>query len=170
MMYLPSSLTIRYAIMAVRGTIVISVIRNSCAWQKNVGPAGPFNPTAWNESCVNVCVKTKRDCREFNVCICNSVFTYLAVMCIFVSYKCFSWDSNQQWDLGRPSQEKISKPSYWWEAHYKKAIDGKLLSILSHVVSEKNQSALRREQRWIHSLRCCQCQATQVCIKQSVIW
>ncbi len=28
------------------------------------------------------------------------------VMCIFVIYKCLSWDSNQQQDLGKPSQKK----------------------------------------------------------------
>ncbi len=75
------------------------------------------------------------------------------VMCIFVIYKCLSWHSNQQQDLGKPRQ----------------ATDGKLLSILSHVVSEKTQSAFRREQRWPHSLRCCQGLATQDRIKQSVI-
>jgi hypothetical protein len=35
-------------------------------------------------------------------------------------------------------------------------------------VSEKTQSALRREQGWTHSLRCCQHLATHVCIEQSV--
>jgi hypothetical protein len=89
---------------------------------------------------------------------CNSVLMYMAVMCIFVIYKCLSSDSNQRQDLGKPSQKK--KPS--------QAIDGKLLSILSHVVSEKTQSALRREHRWTHSLWYCQCLATQECVKQSV--
>ncbi len=35
-------------------------------------------------------------------------------MCIFMIYKC--WDGNQQEDLGKPSQEKIAKPNYQWEA------------------------------------------------------
>ncbi len=65
----------------------------------------------------------------------NSVLTYLAVMCIFVIYKCLIWHSNLQQDLGKPSQKKY--PS--------QAINGKPLSVLSHVVSEKTQSALRRE-------------------------
>jgi hypothetical protein len=30
----------------------------------------------------------------------NSVLTYLAMMCIFVIYKCLSWVGNQQQDLG----------------------------------------------------------------------
>jgi hypothetical protein len=40
------------------------------------------------------------------VLFCNSVLTYLAVMLIFVIYQCLSWDSNQQRDLGKPSQKK----------------------------------------------------------------
>jgi hypothetical protein len=32
------------------------------------------------------------------------------------------------------------------------AIDVKLLNVLSHIVSEKTQSALRREYGWAHSL------------------
>ncbi len=51
---------------------------------------------------------------------CNTMLTFLAVMCIFVIYKCLSWGSDQQQDLGKPSQ----------------AIDGKLISLLSHVVGE----------------------------------
>jgi hypothetical protein len=43
---------------------------------------------------------------------CKSVLTYLALMFIFVIYKCFSWDSNWQQDLGKPSQKKIAKPSH----------------------------------------------------------
>jgi hypothetical protein len=80
------------------------------------------------------------------VCVpsCNSVLTYLAVMCIFGIYKCLSWDSSRQQDLGKTSQ----------------AINEKLLSILSHAVSEKTQSALRKEHGWTYSLRCCQCLAT----------
>ncbi len=78
-----------------------------CARQENAGPAGPFNPAPWNDNFVNVCVKkTKHDRNEFMcmyVLFCNSVLTYLAVMCIFVIYKCLSWDSNQQRDLGKPS-------------------------------------------------------------------
>jgi hypothetical protein len=35
-------------------------------------------------------------------------------------------------------------------------------------VSEKTQSALRREQGWTHSLWGCQSKATQVFMKQSV--
>jgi hypothetical protein len=35
---------------------------------------------------------------------CDSVLTYLVVMCIYVTYKCLSWDSNQQRDLGKPSR------------------------------------------------------------------
>jgi hypothetical protein len=40
------------------------------------------------------------------VLFCNSVLTDLAVMCIFVIYKCLSWDSNHQRDLGKPNQKK----------------------------------------------------------------
>jgi hypothetical protein len=75
---------------------------------------------------------------------------YLAVMYIYVIDKCLSWGSNQQQDLGKPSH----------------AINGKLLSILSHLMGEKIQSAVRREQGWTHSLRCCQCMATQVRMRQ----
>jgi hypothetical protein len=50
------------------------------------------------------------------VLFCDSVLTYLAVMSIFVIYKCLSWGSNQQQDLGKPSWEKIVKPSHRWEA------------------------------------------------------
>jgi hypothetical protein len=45
---------------------------------------------------------------------------------------------------------------------------GKLLIVLSHVVSEKTQSALRERQGWTHLLKCCQCLATQVCMKKYV--
>jgi hypothetical protein len=57
-------------------------------------------------------------------------------MCIFGIYKCLSWDSSRQQDLGKTSQ----------------AIDEKLLSVLSHAVSEKTQSALRKKHGW--TLRC----------------
>ncbi len=94
----------------------------------------------------------KLECQEcgkewLTVCLC-----ILTVMCIYVIYKCLSWDSDQQRDLGKPSQ----------------AISGKLLSVLSHVVSEKIQSALRREQGWTHLLRCYQCWASQLCIRPDV--
>jgi hypothetical protein len=49
------------------------------------------------------------------VLFCDSVLTYQAVMCIFVIFKCLSWGSNQRQNLGKPSQEKIAKPSYRWE-------------------------------------------------------
>ncbi len=38
---------------------------------------------------------------------CNSVLTYLGVMGTLI-YKCLSWDSNQQQELGKPSQKKIA--------------------------------------------------------------
>ncbi len=53
-------------------------------------------------------------------------YIVLAVMWIYVIYKCLSWDGDQQRDLGKPSQKQPSQ-----------AIDGKLLGVLSHVVSEK---------------------------------
>ncbi len=34
----------------------------------------------------------------------NSALMYLVVMCIFVICKYLSWDSNQQQDVGKPSQ------------------------------------------------------------------
>jgi hypothetical protein len=43
---------------------------------------------------------------ECMCCICGcSVVPYivLAVMCIYVIYKCLSWDGDQQQDLGKPS-------------------------------------------------------------------
>jgi hypothetical protein len=71
------------------------------------------------------------------VSFCNGVLTYYSCnVCIHVIYKCFSWGSNPQRDLGKPSQ----------------AINRKLLSVLSHVVSEEIQSALRTELGWI--IRC----------------
>jgi hypothetical protein len=56
-------------------------------------------------------------------------------MYIYVIYKCLSWGSNQQQDLGKPSQKQPSQ-----------GINEKLFSILSHVVGERTQSALRKEQ------------------------
>jgi hypothetical protein len=74
--------------------------------------------------------------RKRNVCVCICPVTvcshYLAVMCIYAIYKCLSWGSDQQEDLGKPSRKQQSQ-----------AINGKLLSVLSHVVSETTQSALR---------------------------
>ncbi len=64
-------------------------------------------------------MEAKHGCSEFiniYVSFCNSVLTYLAIMCIFVIYKCLSWGGNQQQDLSKPSQEKIAKPSFRWEA------------------------------------------------------
>jgi hypothetical protein len=82
----------------------------------------------------------------------------LAMMCISVIYKCLSWDGNQQRDLGKPS---------WKNSQAKlRHIVGKLLGILSNVVSERTRSALRREQAWNLLLRCFQHWVTQVCIKQ----
>jgi hypothetical protein len=72
-------------------------------------------------------------------------------------YKCLSWGGD--------------RPKIWASKARKQpsqAIDGELLSILSNIVSEKIQSVLRKEQGWIHSLRCCQRVATQVCMKQDV--
>ncbi len=87
-----------------------------CARQKNVGPAGPFNPAAWIDNFVNVCVKkTKHDRSEF-MCMymyasfCNCVLTYLAMMCIFVIYKCNKLGQQSTAGSGQ------AKPSYWWEA------------------------------------------------------
>jgi hypothetical protein len=54
-----------------------------------------------------MCIENLHDCREFMcmyVSFCNSVLTYLAVMCIYVIYKRLSWDSNKQRDLGKPSE------------------------------------------------------------------
>jgi hypothetical protein len=48
--------------------------------------------------------------------------------------KCLSWDSNQQQDLGKPSQKKIAMPNYLWKA-----------AKLYHMVGEKTQCAFRRE-------------------------
>jgi hypothetical protein len=72
-------------------------------------------------------------------------YTVLAMMRIYVICNCFSREVDQQQDLGKPSS-KIAKPS--------QAIGGKLLGVLSHVVSEKTLSALREEQGWTHSLQC----------------
>jgi hypothetical protein len=90
--------------------ILLHILKSNSARQKNVGPVGPFNPAAWNDNCVNVCVKkTKHDCSEF-MCMYElfyySVLTYLALMCIFVIYKCLSSNSNQQRDLGKPSYSR----------------------------------------------------------------
>jgi hypothetical protein len=54
------------------------------------------------------------------------------MMHIYVINKCLSWDSNQQRELGKPSYRQRSQ-----------AIDGKLLGVQSHVVSEKIQSVLK---------------------------
>jgi hypothetical protein len=63
---------------------------------------------------------------------------------------CLSWGGDQQQNLSKPSRKQPSQ-----------AIDGKLLGVLSHVVSEKTQSALRKEQGWINSPWCCQRLASQ---------
>ncbi len=92
--------------------------------------------------------------KQMYLCVppCNSMLTYLAVMCIFVIFKCLSWGTDQQQDLGKPSQ----------------AITGMLLNVLYDVIGEKTQSALRREQGLTHLLWCYQHLATQVSMKQSV--
>jgi hypothetical protein len=89
------------------------------------------------KECKEKCECTYRFCKH-----CAHII--LAVMCIYVIYKCLSWGGDRQQNLGKPNQ----------------AINGKLLSVLSHVVGEKTQSALRKEQGWAHSLWCCQCLAT----------
>jgi hypothetical protein len=83
------------------------------------------------------------ECKRLRVCFCLTVtlclpYIVLAVMCIYVICKIFSWDGDQQQDLDKPSQ----------------AFSGKLLGVLSHMVSEKTQSALRGKQGWTHSLQC----------------
>jgi hypothetical protein len=50
-----------------------------------------------------------------------------SVMSICMIYKCFIWDCNQQQDLTKTSQAQM-------------------LSVQSHMVSQKTQSALRKEQ------------------------
>ncbi len=112
--------------------------------------------------CVNVCVNVNCDCKELRECNskkmyvyvppCNSMLTCLAVMCIIVICKCLSQGSDQQQDLSKPSQ----------------AINGKLLNVLSDIIGEKTQSALRRKQGLTHLLWCYQHLATQVSMKQSV--
>jgi hypothetical protein len=63
----------------------------------------------------------------------NSMLTLFsrAVYLCDVIYKCLSWGSDQQQDLGKPSQ----------------AIDRKLLSVLSQTVGEKTQSAFEKGTR-----------------------
>ncbi len=64
------------------------------------------------------------------------------------------------WSAARSGQAKPKQPS--------QAAIGKLLSAQPHVMSEKAQSALRKEQGWTHWLRCFQRLATQVCMKKYV--
>jgi hypothetical protein len=66
-------------------------------------------------------------------------YTVLAMMRIYVIYKCLSWDGDQQQELGKPNKKQPGQ-----------AIDGKLLGIPSHVVREKIQCTLRKEQGWTH--------------------
>ncbi len=64
--------------------------------------------------CVNVCINVNYDFYEFKECKekekCMWMYRpvtvclhYLAVMCIYMIYKCLSWGSAQQQDLGKPS-------------------------------------------------------------------
>ncbi len=88
-----------------------------------------------------------------HVCIvCNNVLTYFNCDVYLCALEVF--------ELGQQSAAGSGQA--------KKAINGKLLSILSHVLSEKIQSALKREQGWTHLLRCCQCWAAQVCMRQNM--
>ncbi len=104
---------------------------------------------------VKILKRKKKHVYTYNpVTVCSHC---LAVMCIYVIYQCLSWG----WDQPKIRASKARKQPI-------QAIDGELLSILSHIVSEKIQSVLRKEQRWTHSLRCCQCLATQVCMKHYV--
>jgi hypothetical protein len=59
-----------------------------------------------------------------------TLFSWAVYLCDVI-YKCLSWGSNQQQDLGKPSQ----------------AIDRKLLSVLSRMVGEKTQSAFEKGAR-----------------------
>ncbi len=61
-----------------------------------------------------------------------------------------NWGAGRELKIGSSAgsvqaKPKIAKPSYW---------SGKLLGLLSRVVSEKMLSALREEQGWTHSLQC----------------
>ncbi len=51
-------------------------------------------------NCACVSVKHKK---VVSVCIRYCTYIVLAVMCIYVIYKCLSRDSNQQLDLGKSS-------------------------------------------------------------------
>ncbi len=106
-------------------------------------------------------VKNLKNVKSKKMCVyvtpCNSMLTYLAVMCIYVIYKCSSWGSDQQQDLSKPRQ-KTAKLSDRWEA-------------VKHPIpcgGEKIRSALRKEQGWTHLLWFCQRLAIQVCMSKNV--
>ncbi len=86
-----------------------------CAWQKNMGSAGPFNLSVWNSrvceckimntncACVYCkCKNVKKLCKYVPIAVALYLIV-LAVMCIYVIYKCLSWAGDQQQDLGKPS-------------------------------------------------------------------
>jgi hypothetical protein len=93
-------------------------------------------------------------CMYRPVTVCSHYFSRDVYQCDLQVFE-LGWRS-----VARSGQAKLKKPS--------QAIDGKLLSVLSHMVGEKTQSALRKEQGWTHLLWCCQRLATQVCMRQSV--
>ncbi len=61
-----------------------------------------------------MCKKTKHDCSECMCMYVSFVTVCLAVMCIFVIYKLGQQSAVRSGD--KPSQEKIAKPTYQWEA------------------------------------------------------
>ncbi len=111
------------------------------------GPGRPLQPNSMIRKCVKVCINVDYDWNEFNEkeeCMCmyrliTVCSRNVVMMGISVIYECLSWGSDQQQDLGKPS----------WKAP-SQAIDGKLLSVLSHMVGKTTQSTLRREQGWTH--------------------
>jgi hypothetical protein len=75
---------------------------------------------------VNVCINVNYDCYEFKECkekekcVCmyrpvTVCLHYLAVICIYMIYKCFELEQRSTARSGQ-AKLKTAKPSYRWEA------------------------------------------------------
>jgi hypothetical protein len=113
-----------------------------------------------NTNCA--CVECKNvNGKNVNVCIVAVIVSLniLALMCIYVIYKC----SSRGWRSAAGSRQaklKTAKSSY--------CINGKLLSVLSHVVNEKDLVCFEKGARMESFAAVPQSQATQVRMRRCV--
>ncbi len=97
-----------------------------CAWQKNVGPAGLFNPTEWNNKFCECIVSSNCNCNELkecnekeNVCECIACNSMLALfghdIYIYIYFISF-WVGQRSAARSGQAKLKKAKPSYRLEA------------------------------------------------------